>query len=223
MSNYRYLGQIARSVAFSDIDMDRKYKQILRDHIHLKSDIIEYAATVVSILGAFKYSSLHVRRNELQYKYVWCTGEDSYRNIQPLIGEQEVLYIATDETKHGFFKIFEENGKRKVYQWRDFFGDEAQFEETKNIQIPGKLHGEVEMLIGAMGRMIFGTKESTFSSYIGRLRGYLNAPYTQILYHHYQLTDDVDKSSDISRFSDWGKPYAGKIYKIPFKDLWQDI
>lgn len=223
MSNYRYLGQIARSVAFDEVEMDRKFKQVLRDHVHLKADIMQYAALVIEILGAFKYSSLHIRRNELQYKYVWCTAHDSYQHIQPLIGENEVLYIATDETQPGFFKVFEENGRRKVFQWKDFFGAEAKFEQTKYVEIPHKLHGEVEMVICAMARMFFGTKESTFSSYIGRLRGYLNAPYTQILYHHYQLTSDADKSEEISRFSDWGKPYKGKIYKIPFKDLWEDI
>eukprot|EP01083_Nonionella_stella_P083407 230633_1 len=221
-NNYRYLGQIARSIAFNSVEMDKKYKQILRDHVHLKAQIMEYAAAVVSILGGFKYASLHIRRNELQYKYVWCTAEESYRNIKPLIGEKEVLYIATDEVESGFFDVFAENGRRKVYQWSDFFGPQAQFEQTKNIVIPGKLHGEVEMAICAMGRVFFGTKESTFSSYIGRLRGYMHAPYTQVLYHHYQLTRDIEESSAISR-SNPGKPYAGQIYKIPFQDLWTDI
>ena len=210
-------------MAFGDDAGDKRFKQVLRDFVHLKPEIMDYAAKVVSILGAFKYSSLHIRRNELQYKYVWCEGETSYNDVKPLIGETETLYIATDETAPGFFDIFNENGRRDVYQWKDFFGEEAKFEETKDIVIPGKLHGEVEMAICAMGRMFFGTKESTFSSYIGRLRGYFNAPYTQVLYHHYQLTTDVEESSHISRFQDWGKPYRGQIYKMPFKDLWEDI
>eukprot|EP01084_Bolivina_argentea_P027354 50867_1 len=98
-----------------------------------------------------------------------------------------------------FFNVFQENGQRKVYQWKDFFFQESKFQETKNIKITGKLIGEIEMAICAMGRIFFGTKESTFSSYIGRLRGYFNAPYTQVLYHHYQLTEDIDESSDISK------------------------
>ena len=90
--------------------------------------------------------SLHVR-NELQYKYVFCSGEDSYNNIKPLISSNEVLYIATDEKDEHFFDIFEENGNRKVYKWNDFFGDKAIFKDTKYIDIPGQLHGEVEMVI----------------------------------------------------------------------------
>jgi len=221
--DYRYLGQIARSIAFDSREMDRKYKQILRDHVHLNLEIMQYAAKVVSILGAFNYASFHIRRNELQYKYVFAEAPESYENVKPLIGTKEVLYIATDEKKDDFFKVFEDNGKRKVYRWKDFFGPQAQFEETKNIKIPGKLEGEVEMAICAMGRIFFGTKESTFSQYIGELRGYFDAPYTQTLYHHYKLTKDVEESSRISKMTDYAKPYNGQIYKIPFPDLWEDI
>ena len=220
--DFRYLGQIARSIAFDSKQQDRKYKQVLRDHIHLNRDIMEYAAMVVRILGAFNYASLHIRRNELQYKYVFAEAPDSFNNIRQLIGEDEVLYISTDEKKDDFFKVFEENGKRKVYRWKDFFGPDAVFEATKNVVIPGKLHGEVEMAICAMGRMFFGTKESTFSDYIGRLRGYLDAPYTQTLYHHYALTGDIEESSRIS-LSNPAKLYVGKTYKIPFPELWEDI
>ena len=220
--SYRYLGQIARSIAFDSPAMDRQFKQILRDHVHLKGDIMEYAAMVVSILGAFQYSSLHIRRNELQYKYVWCSGADSYENIRPLIDDKEPLYIATDETKAGFFRSFEDRGQRQVYQWHDFFGPDALFEETADVRVPAKLVGEVEMVICAMGRVFFGTKESTFSDYIGRLRGYLDAPYTQTLYHHYALTSDIEESSRIS-LSNPAKLYVGKTYKIPFPELWEDI
>ena len=220
--DYRYLGQIARSIAFSDDKMDRKYKQILRDHVHLNDNVMEYASKVVSILGAYSYVSLHIRRNDLQYKYVWCSGDTSYNNIKPLIYDNEIIYISTDETNDEFFDVFKDNGKHKVYRWHDFFGKNAIFEETKNIKIPNKLHGEVEMAITAMSRIFFGTKESTFSSYIGRLRGYFNAPNTQTLYHHYQCTSNIDESSKIAK-SNPGKPYAGQIYKIPFPDLWEDI
>ena len=220
--DFRYLGQIARSIAFDTKEKDKKYKQILRDHIHLNSEIMEYASLVISILGAFNYASFHIRRNELQYKYVFSTANDSYNNVKPLIGKNEILYIATDEKKEDFFKVFKDGGIRKVYRWKDFFGDNAKFKETKNIIIPGKLHGEVEMVICAMSRIFFGTKESTFSQYIGVLRGYFDAPYTQTLYHHYKLTKDIDKSSKISK-SNPGKPYRGQIYKIPFPDLWLDL
>eukprot|EP01084_Bolivina_argentea_P257311 433481_1 len=220
--DYRYLGQIARAVAFDSRKKDREFKRILRDHIHLNGEIMEYAALVVNILGAFNYASFHIRRNELQYKYVFAQANASFHNVQPLIGDNEVLYIATDESDENYFKVFEENGKRKVYRWKDFFGDNAQFEQTKNVKIPSKLHGEVEMAICAMARIFFGTKESTFTSYIGRLRGYFGAPYTQILYHHYKLNENIDESSRISK-SKPSKPYAGQIYKIPFKDLWEDI
>ena len=153
---------------------------------------------------------------------VWCTGSDSYNNIRPLIEDGEVLYIATDETKPGFFRSFEDRGDRKVYQWKDFFGPDALFEETRDVRVPSKLVGEVEMIICAMGRHFFGTKESTFSAYIGRLRGYLGAPYTETLYHHYALTRDIAESTKIS-LSNPSKPYNGQTYKIPFPELWTDI
>ena len=39
------------------------------------------------------------------------------------------------------------------------------------LKVPRKLVGCIEQAICAMGRAFFGTKESTFSSYIVRLRG----------------------------------------------------
>ena len=228
---YRYLGQIARSIAFvtDDIDihnpknLDLEYKQIVRDNLHLTSEIfVKYASKVIRILGLFQYTALHVRRNELQYKYVFCSAEESYNNIRPLINEKEVIYIASDESNSNYFKIFENDGKHIVLQWKHFFGKDAIFEETKDLYIPPKYHGPMEMIICAGARIFFGTKESTYSSYIFRLRGYLNAPYTQTLYHHYKLTSDVEESSRISK-SNPGKPYRGQIYKIEFPDLWEDI
>jgi len=220
--NYRYLGQIARSVAFHSREKDLEFKQILRDHIHLKTEIMQYAAMVIEILGAFNFAAFHIRRNELQYKYVFAEASESFSNVRPLLAANEAIYIATDEKNDKFFKVFEENGQRKVYRWRDFFGEQAQFEQTKNVQIPSKLHGEIEMVICAMGRIFFGTKESTFSQYIGVLRGYINAPYTQTLYHHYPLTADIDESSKISK-SNPDKQLRGRTYKIAFPDLWEDI
>eukprot|EP01084_Bolivina_argentea_P218126 370215_1 len=219
---YRFLGQIARSIAFDTKAKDVAFKQVLRDHIHLNAEIMDYAMLVVSILGAFNYASFHIRRNELQYRYVFAEATESYKNVRPLLMDGEVLYIATDELDANYFKVFEEDGKRKVYRWKDFFGPTAQFEQTKNVVIPGKLHGEVEMAICAMGRIFFGTKESTFTQYIGILRGYVGAPYTQTLYHHYPLTKDVEQSSQISK-SNPGKPYRGQIYKIAFPELWEDL
>jgi hypothetical protein len=46
----------------------------------------------------------------------------------------------------------------------------------KDIEIPKRLSGHVEQVICAAGRTFVGTTHSTFSSYIVRLRGYMNSP-----------------------------------------------
>merc|ERR1712228_806579 len=100
--------------------------------------------------------------------------------------------------------------KRMVYQWDDFFGPNGMLGDVVN----RKIAGLVEMAICAGGRIFFGTKESTYSSYITRLRGYFDAPDKNTYQHNIALTGnpEIDKTRH--------KPYMGQIYKIEFPRLW---
>jgi len=56
--------------------------------------------------GGGGYSSLHVRRDDLQYKDVLLSGDKWWENTRELWMPNEVLYISTDEKDTKFFDHF---------------------------------------------------------------------------------------------------------------------
>jgi len=188
--DYRYLGQVGTFVWFANRNMDKELKRVIRDHIHLRSEIFDYASYVVEQLGMFKYVSLHVRRNELQYQQSFISAQQTIGHIRPLLIKNESIYISTDETDPKFFAVIEK--EFPVFKWNDFFGEKGKL---SHIKIPRKWEGVIEMVTCAMGRIFFGTDTSTFSAYITRLRGYVDAPDAATYHHNEQWTGDLKKRS----------------------------
>jgi len=140
--------------------------------------VFEIAAHAIAVLGAFNFSAMHIRRNDLQYKTSKLSAEQSMTNIGPLITAGESIYLATDESSPTFFDALRR--RHPVIQFADLF----HHGPLRSVTVPPKLIGCVEQVICAMGRRFIGTQYSTFSSYITRLRGYLHAPDTLIYDHN---------------------------------------
>lgn len=215
--NMRFLGQMAKYGAFADPTLGRAFKRTLRDHVHFPEIVFEIAARVVHYLGLFKYSALHVRRNELQYKEVFMPSEKTLQNIRPLLLPGEVLYIATDETDPHFFDAMER--EHRIYRWDDFFTERGG-NVLKGVNIPRKLIGCIEQVICAGARAFMGTLESTYTSYIFRLRGYIGTPNTEVYFHTLKYTGDKlrDRQTTFSK-----KPEKGQIYQTEHRDMWEDL
>jgi hypothetical protein len=114
---YRYLGQVAHAVvAPPGNPVPVAVRQVLRDGVVYVDEVWEIAARVVAHLGAFRYSALHIRRNELQYKQVFVSMNATVRNIAPLLPAGEPLYIATDEVSPQFFDALRARHPR-LYQY----------------------------------------------------------------------------------------------------------
>mmetsp|Transcript_4025 Transcript_4025/g.8643 ORF Transcript_4025/g.8643 Transcript_4025/m.8643 type:complete len:537 (+) Transcript_4025:1606-3216(+) len=214
--DFRYLVQVNTFAAFADEALSRSYKRMLRDNIHYRALVFDIAARVIRELGPFKFSALHIRRNDLQYKEVFLSGQETLENVRPLLKTGEKLYIATDETDSEFFRPFSQDFE--VYQWKDFFGPRGNY-ALRGVDIPRKLEGCVEQAICALGRVFAGTLESTFSSYIFRLRGYYHAPNTEVYFHTLKYSGNVmrDRARTYSR-----KPLKGQIYKSEHPSIWED-
>ena len=216
--NMRYLGQLASFVLFPpDSMLTKAYKRALRDYVHFPPQAFEIAARVVHALGLNQYAAMHVRRNELQYKEVFLSGPEMYENVKALLKDGEPIYIATDEKQEDYFAAFE--AKHVVYRWKDLFTPKGK-NALVGVDIPRKLEGCIEQIICAGARVFAGTLESTFSSYIFRLRGYVKAPNTQIYFNTEKYSGRVE--------SDWAvtwakKPEKGQMYQSEWRNMWMDL
>jgi len=213
--DYRYLGQVASFVWFDAAEKDNDLKRMLRDHVHLKDEVMFYASYIVQKLGAFQYAALHIRRNELQYKQSFIAAEQSLKHIKPLLKEKEVLYIATDEKDPKFFEMMEK--EYIVYKWRDFVEKDGKMYLGDDIEMPRKYEGVIEMAVCGMARIFFGTDTSTFTSYITRLRGYFDAPDTSTYHHNEQWSGDLKRDSQ-KHHKLWGQTYMDE-----FPEMWENI
>lgn len=212
---FRFLGQVAGTVLFADQDLEKDYKSFLRHHVHFRPLIFKLASRIIAKMGMFQYSAYHIRRNDLQYPESYQAAEGTLYNTKALLNEGEPLYIATDETQSGFFDTIAKT--HPVKRWADFVDDDDL--RIDGLEIPRKVIGCVEQIICAGGRRFFGTRSSTFTSYIFRIRGYIGAPDTKQYWHNIRYTG-------ISEVDDISQPTSGvdgTDYMLEFPDLWTDL
>lgn len=115
--------------------------------------------------GGGGYSSLHVRRNDLQYKDAFISDDRWWENTQDIWLPKELMYVASDEKNKMFFDNFAQNG----HELR-FIDD---YWEAANLGSLSKEHlGMIDVIVASRGRAFAGTYYSTFTGYITRLRGY---------------------------------------------------
>jgi hypothetical protein len=207
----RFLGQIAASVAFNDPDLERLMHRFFHDRVHYRPESFALAARVVAQLGLFQYSSVHLRRGDLQYTQVFIPLETVGRNIRGLLQDNEPMYISTDDPED-LQQISEGSGGRPIWRWTDFFTERGG-NVLKDQNIDDKVVGQVEQIIAACGRVFVGTRYSTFSAYIPRLRGYLGAPDTQRYFNTQRYFGPLEKKY----------PVDGSEYMVEFPAMWEDV
>lgn len=210
--NWRYLGQVATLVLFENSVQDRVYKALFHDGMVYVPDVYEIASRMIASLGGFgAYASLHVRRNDI-FKNVHIPGAQTATNIASLLQPGEKLYISTDETARGFFDVLSKDagGERQVFRWDDIV-------KAGGVVEPGEVNyrigGLIEQVVCAAGRVFIGTELSTFSGFIGRLRGYMNAT-EKMLYYHTQL------NQGLKTYKPW---VTNTEYMKESSTMWEDI
>jgi hypothetical protein len=65
---YRPLQVIAAFGVFASRQQDQQFKRFLHDGLHFNEQVFKWASLVVAKIGVFEYTSMHVRRNDLQYR-----------------------------------------------------------------------------------------------------------------------------------------------------------
>merc|ERR1712194_566268 len=112
-----------------------------------------------------KFSTIHARRGDFQYKRSKVSSQEWFKQTSDLWLNNEIIYIATDEKNKTFFNIpFEKY--HNIYYLDDFF-------DVANLHnIDSAYYGMIDTIVASFGRVFVGTYFSTFSGFINRMRGY---------------------------------------------------
>lgn len=145
--------------------LDVELKQLIAKHVHYTNEIFDLGWKGVEWLGNQQYYAIHIRRNDFQYKDLFISAEQIYENIKDIVPENSVLYIATDENDKSFFDVLAAH--YKLYFYEDV-SNGAHINAHYNF-IP-----IIEQLICSRAIKFVGNDYSTLSSYVYRLRGYMN-------------------------------------------------
>ncbi len=166
-TDHRLLNHFYAFLFYSDPVIDNHYKRFVRDFLHYKDNIYCAAGKIVDAINreGREWSTLHVRRGDLQYKEVKITGNEWYENLKEIWNEGELLFIATDERNKTFFDPIKEHHDVR------FLDD--YWEVGKLGDIDPYFLSMVDTIVASHGRTFAGTWFSTFTGYINRMRGYL--------------------------------------------------
>eukprot|EP00516_Mucochytrium_quahogii_P004615 CAMPEP_0203761874 /NCGR_PEP_ID=MMETSP0098-20131031/14870_1 /ASSEMBLY_ACC=CAM_ASM_000208 /TAXON_ID=96639 /ORGANISM=" , Strain NY0313808BC1" /LENGTH=436 /DNA_ID=CAMNT_0050656043 /DNA_START=377 /DNA_END=1687 /DNA_ORIENTATION=+ len=189
----RYLSGVPFMIQNTKDSSVNTVRKFVRSSLVYVPRIREVAEEYVRQMGGFDgFFSLHVRRNELQYKSAFASGDVTAKNVAPLIKPGEKVYIATDEVEEGFFNAFKEKNI-------EVFVMSELREKVRNAVGPvhPRLEGMIEQLICASSRVFVGTQYSSFTAHIQRLRGYMRPSpaeplQTSCLFHTKNLGDELE-------------------------------
>lgn len=151
-----------------DPQLDRYFKRLVRDHVHLRNDIYDTAGVIISQIPK-DYYSIHFRRGDFQYKNQrQLSGEAILTNIRELIPLGSTIYLATDEQdmkvlNNEFLRYFKD--KYTIVMYKDYGHLIEKYIQPNWI-------GIIEQLICSRGKKFVGTRLSTYSGYVTRIRGY---------------------------------------------------
>lgn len=175
---HRLLAHFYSFILFTDPVIDNHFKRFVRDFLHYDDKIFCAAGKIVRLIqqeaiergfsvdgeGAGGYTSLHVRRDDLQFKDAVISEDRWWDNTKEIYKEKEILYIATDEKDRRFFDNFAESHDLRFL---DDYWDVFDFGSWDKEHL-----GMIDAIVASRGRAFVGTYYSTFTGFIMRMRGY---------------------------------------------------
>jgi hypothetical protein len=165
---HRMFGVFETFFLFADPENERRVRALVRDAVRYRPEILRLAERAIRMppLAGARFSAMHVRRGEFQYRNTRISTGEILRHTENLVPAGQTLYLATDETDPAFLDPFRERFELVR------FGDLAA-EVTGGT--PAHWTGIVETLVcAAAPERFIGTRLSTFSARIATLRGHLS-------------------------------------------------
>lgn len=205
---------------FTNTAIFNYYKRFVRDFLHYRDEIYCAAGKIVYALqkegaqrgfnldggGGGGFSSMHVRRGDLQYKKVKISAEEWYENLKGTWLPGEIIYIATDERNKTFFDPIAKHHNVK------FLDDYWEYAGLGNLD--GNYMGMIDTIVASRGRTFGGTFFSTFSGYINRMRGY-HGMSMKDSYYGYVPKKEITH--------EWKDHYSGTTFSYEWPDGWIGI
>ncbi|KAL7535953.1 hypothetical protein ACHAWF_005321 [Thalassiosira exigua] len=172
----RMLTHFYRFLFFEDWRQDLWSKRFVRDHLRYTDEIQCAAARVVAAVRKLAsnrdptgnpngdFDSFQIRRGDFKsaYKGTQLEADEIYANSREEIPENATVFVATDQKNRTFFEHL------AAHYNLVFLNDFRS--ELKGVN--SNFYGMIDQLVASRGRTFFGCVQSTFSSYIFRIRGY---------------------------------------------------
>ena len=185
---YRLFGHFLPFFAFGAQHAAWRASLVIRNHVHFHERLLRVGAALVAGGGllAAPFTALHIRRNDFQYKEAFAPAAALLANVRALLpkpnaagqGPKPVLYISTDEHNAAYFKAFTDEYRvlflADVVRATEAGGSVGMPAGVTPSAIPAHWVGMVEQLICTQADAFVGTRFSTFSAYIQRMRGYMS-------------------------------------------------
>mmetsp|Transcript_24579 Transcript_24579/g.35733 ORF Transcript_24579/g.35733 Transcript_24579/m.35733 type:complete len:552 (+) Transcript_24579:121-1776(+) len=199
---FRILNHFYSFVHFTDPAIGNFYKRLIRDHIHYHDSIFCAASKIIQSLqkegskhefipdkeGGGGFSSMHIRRGDFQWKKMRISAEEWYENTKDYWRKNEILYITTDEKNKTFFEPLARHHELRFLD---------NYEELAGLSdLDPNYKGMIESVVASRGRIFVGTYFSSFSAYIGRLRGYYGMSGNLMWYGQKDRRDEMQKWVD---------------------------
>lgn len=144
---------------------DLRAKRLVRESLAFRPEFLALAARALD--GLTDFDAVHVRRTDFVHQYgpwVDLAPARVAAALERAIEPGRTVYIATDEPDASYFSVVKE--RYRVLFLRDLI-DTRDTGDAREEAIAC-----AEQLICARARRFVGTRLSTFSSYVTRLRGY---------------------------------------------------
>eukprot|EP00756_Hemistasia_phaeocysticola_P046659 Hpha_TRINITY_DN2045_c0_g1::TRINITY_DN2045_c0_g1_i1::g.82942::m.82942 len=203
---------------------DRQYYwRAVRDGLRFNDIVVERARRLVNAVskGGGNFACVHVRRRDFkqQYNHQYFDADKIAENTRAHLLPR--VYLATDESDPAYVARLKEAWApvvSEVMQWKDVLGVLGDAEET-----PPYLYGVLEQVLCSKAEFFVGTKYSTFSAYITRLRGYdttvqnKNCYFTDTVYKGVRPTVEEDKP-----FS-WSLRWRRAFWSREYPEAWEGL
>lgn len=221
-------------LVFEDPRWDSWNKRFIRDHLRYVDELQCAAARVVHAirdrarkrqLGSkginatigtrtiSTFMSMHIRRNEFQYKDMFLSADQLYHASKEELAEGSTLFVATDEKDRNFFKPLQEHY------------DVCFLDDFKHLfeGLNENLYGMLDQLVASRGDKFFGTYYSTFTGFINRMRGY-HADKAMLKGHEDGVIESYffapeTRRYDMAKFKPPTPPYWPREFPLSWRDI----